>query len=249
MTTSNGLAITDNTNQAEARVGSPVRARKKSPPGGRSSLRGEQQRSIESRTSILEAALAEFADRGYDATSIRSIGERAGLHFTLVTYHFKNKRKLWEAAISHFFEEINDSWQTEMATLASVDPLDLLRHQFHSFLKFTVRYPNFHRALLQENRHSSPRLEWVIRYFVKPIMDATIPNIVKAQKNGSIQKCDHVLFYYMILGACAALSANAGEIEQSSDLDTKSDTTIAEYWNIIDSIIFHRTGPDNAPAG
>lgn len=129
-----------------------------------------------------------------------------------------------------------------MATQASDDPLDLLRHQFHSFLKFTVRYPDFHRALLQENRHNSPRLEWVIQYFVKPIMDATIPNIVKAQKNGLIQKCDHVLFYYMILGACAALSSNAGEIEQSSDLDTKSDATIAEYWSIVDSIIFQRVG-------
>lgn len=248
MTTTEGLAISGNVSASDPRSGTSHKSRKRLPPGGRSSQRGEQQRSIESRTSILEAALAEFADKGYDATSIRSIGERAGLHFTLVTYHFKNKRKLWEAAISHFFEEINDSWQSEMAQLKSDDPLDLLRHQFHSFLKFTVRYPNFHRALLHENRHNSPRLEWVIRYFVKPIMDATIPNIVKAQKNGSIQKCDHVLFYYMILGACAALSANAGEIEQSSDLDTKSDATVSEYWNIIDSIIFHRTDSTSVQA-
>ncbi len=231
------------TDKASPRTG---RSRAKSPPGGRSSLRGEQQRSIESRNAILVAALSEFADKGYDATSIRSIGERAGLHFTLVTYHFKNKRKLWEAAVSHFFEEINDSWQSEMATMSSDDPLDLLRHQFHSFLRFTVRYPDFHRTILHENRHNSPRLDWVIRYFVKPIMDATIPNIVKAQKNGSLQQCDHVLFYYMILGACAALSANTGEIEQSSDLDTKSEATISEYWNIIDAIIFKRIAPASA---
>lgn len=211
---------------------------KKTPPGGRSSVRSEQQRSIDSRNAILEAALAEFADKGYDAASIRSIGERADLHFTLVTYHFKNKRKLWEAVISHFFEEVNERWQLQMAEIQSDDPLERLRHQYRSFLEFSVKYPNFHKALLQENRANNPRLEWVVRFFVKPIMDATIPNIVKAQKRGDLIECDHILLYYLLLGACATLSGAGGEIMLLTDLDLNSDAVIDEYWSMIEALIF-----------
>lgn len=201
-------------------------------------MRGEQQRSIESRIAILDAALAEFAEKGYDAASIRTIGERAGLHFTLITYHFKNKRKLWEATISHFFDEMNDRWQKEMATMESDNPLDILRHQFHSFLKFSLKFPNFHRAILQENRTNSPRLEWVIKYFVQPLMSASVPNIVKAQKAGDLIRCDYVLLYYLLLGACAAPAAMAGEIAQVSDIDLEDDARIAEYWGIVEAMVF-----------
>lgn len=216
-------------------------AAKRTPPGGRSSVRSEQQRSIESRFAILNAALAEFAEKGYDAASIRSIGERAGLHFTLVTYHFKNKRKLWEAVISHFFEEVSERWRETMAEMRSDDPFERLRHQFHSFLMFSVKYPNFHKALLQENRANSPRLDWVMKYFVKPIMDETVPNIVKSQKEGKLIEGDYVLIYYLLLGACVTLSAMGAEIGVASDLDPASDATIAEYWSIIEAIIFDRS--------
>ena len=230
---------------AEKQPNDPKRSRK-SPPGGRSSVRSEQQRSIESRSAILEAALAEFADKGYDAASIRTIGERAGIHFTLVTYHFKNKRKLWEATISHFFEEVSERWRIEMATMQTQDPFERLRHQFHSFLKFSVKHPNFHRALLHENRMNSPRLEWVIKYFVKPIMDATIPNILKSQKEGLLIEINSTLLYYLLFGACAALSSAAGEISEASDLDIQSDATISEYWHIIDTVVLNRLRPESA---
>lgn len=215
--------------------------REKSPPGGRSSLRGEQRRSIESRITILEAALGEFAEKGYDAASIRSIGEKAGVHFTLVTYHFKNKRKLWEATIGHFFDEVSNLWQKEMSHLDSETPIDRLRHQFHSFLRFSLKYPDFHKALIHENRPDSPRFEWVIRYFVKPMMDATIPNISSSQKAGDIAECDTTIFYYLAIGACAALSSMAGELSLIGNIDTKSDDVVDEYWNIVDSLIFSQT--------
>jgi len=40
--------------------------------------RAEQQRSIETRASILNAAIAEFAERGFEGASIRAIADRLG---------------------------------------------------------------------------------------------------------------------------------------------------------------------------
>lgn len=209
----------------------------KSPPGGRATLRGEQQRSIDARLRILSAALSEFAEKGFEAASIRSIGERAGFHFTLVTYHFETKERLWEEAIAHSFEEISARWQAEMSKLSSDDPLVLLRHQFHSFLNFTVEYPDFHRVMIQENHDRGPRMKWVMQYYVKPIMDAVFPNIAKAQKAGRIEKCEYVLFYYMLIGACTGLSSMGGEIKFAADLDPADPSTVSEYWRIVESIL------------
>src|ERR1700681_1097658 len=57
--------------------------------------RAEQQRSLETRTSILNAAIAEFAERGFEAASIRAIADRLGLQHPLITYHYRSKDILW----------------------------------------------------------------------------------------------------------------------------------------------------------
>ena len=60
--------------------------------------RAEQQRSLETRASILNAAIAEFAERGFEGASIRAIADRLGLQHPLITYHYRTKDILWRAA-------------------------------------------------------------------------------------------------------------------------------------------------------
>jgi len=69
-------------------------------------------------------------------------------------------------------------------------------------------------------------------------MHATFPNILKSQKDGLLIGCDSVLIYYLLLGACAALSSMSGEIMEATDLDIQNNDTIEEYWGIIDAIVF-----------
>src|SRR5438128_918554 len=83
-------AAGDHTKSAAKGKPAPTEAKEKPP-------RREQQRTIETRRAILDAALNEFAERGFEGASVRRIGERAGLEYTLITYHFKNKDTLWRA--------------------------------------------------------------------------------------------------------------------------------------------------------
>src|SRR5690348_5898595 len=77
---------------------------------GRPKKRAKQQRAINTRRAILNAALAEFAERGFDAASIRVIADRTGLQHPLITYHFRNKDFLWRAAAEYAFEQIREEW-------------------------------------------------------------------------------------------------------------------------------------------
>ena len=52
-----------------------------------------------SRSGILDAALACFTERGYHATSIDAIAERAGLSKGAIYWHFAGKRELFLALV------------------------------------------------------------------------------------------------------------------------------------------------------
>jgi AcrR family transcriptional regulator len=53
---------------------------------------------------ILEAARAEFAERGYDKTSIRGIAKTAGVDPALVHHYFGTKDEVFAAAVEISFE-------------------------------------------------------------------------------------------------------------------------------------------------
>jgi TetR/AcrR family transcriptional regulator len=98
-------------------------AKKTSPATARRSRprRAEQQRSIETRASILDAAIAEFAERGFVGASIRAIADRLGLQHPLITYHYRSKDILWRAA-EHAFARIRGEWDVSAPEGANLSP-------------------------------------------------------------------------------------------------------------------------------
>ncbi|WP_175408990.1 TetR family transcriptional regulator [Streptomyces sp. TRM64462] len=56
------------------------------------------------RERILEAARTEFAERGYDKTSVRGIAKAAGVDAALVHHYFGTKDEVFAAAIEVSFE-------------------------------------------------------------------------------------------------------------------------------------------------
>ncbi|MGC4947134.1 TetR family transcriptional regulator [Streptomyces sp. DT224] len=58
----------------------------------------------DARTRILEAARTEFAERGYDKTSVRGIARAAGVDPALVHHYFGTKDEVFAAAIELSFE-------------------------------------------------------------------------------------------------------------------------------------------------
>ncbi|MEU5717097.1 TetR family transcriptional regulator [Streptomyces sp. NPDC020403] len=58
----------------------------------------------DARTRILEAARTEFAERGYDRTSMRGIAKAAGVDAALVHHYFGTKDEVFAAAVELSFE-------------------------------------------------------------------------------------------------------------------------------------------------
>ncbi|MFJ9411694.1 TetR family transcriptional regulator [Streptomyces sp. NPDC101393] len=80
------------------------------PPGGTPAprrrgrpARAESAEGPGTRERILAAARTEFAERGYDKTSVRGIGKAAGVDAALVHHYFGTKEQVFEAAIELTF--------------------------------------------------------------------------------------------------------------------------------------------------
>src|ERR1700722_18699992 len=200
--------------------------------------RAAQQRSIETRTSILNAAIAEFAERGFDGASIRAIADRLGLQHPLITYHYPSKDILWRAAAEHAFAQIRAAWDISAPENSDLPPLARLREEYATLFRYTVAFPEFHRFMRQEALTNNPRLKWVAETVLTPLLGRLIPQIVAAQKEGLLPAVDPTLFHYMMVSLAATLSGFGPEMQVTSGLSAENAKVIDAYWRLVDETVF-----------
>src|SRR6266481_4836327 len=221
---------------------SPVRSRAK--PTSRRARpkrkRREQQRAIDTRTIILEAALTEFAQRGFDGASTRRIGDRLGIQHPLITYHYRTKDILWRAVAEYAFAEIRETWDIRIPPDSSLSAVDRVREEFRAFLQFTIQHVDFHQFMLWESMPGSSRLKWLVKNMLQPTMNRLVPQIAEAQKDGDLPAGDPILIYYMLIGCMSVLSSLRDEMRATSGLDGTDSAVTESYWRIVDATIFGR---------
>src|ERR1700740_3187716 len=149
---------------------------------GRPRKRAEQQRALETRGAILDAAIAEFAARGFEGASIRAIADRLGLQHPLITYHYRSKDILWRAAAEHAFAQIREGWDTSAPEESGLSSLARLRQEYTTLFRYTVAFPEFHRFMRQETLTNNPRLKWVAETVLAPLLARLLPQIIEAPK-------------------------------------------------------------------
>lgn len=66
---------------------------------GVSGTEGRRRDAEQSRAALLEAAQVLFSERGYEATTLRAVAERAGLDAALVARYFGSKANLYAATV------------------------------------------------------------------------------------------------------------------------------------------------------
>lgn len=69
------------------------------------------------RTQILDAAEALFAERGFDGVSVRDVASGAGVRLGLATYYFETKLALFEAVIARRTQILNERRRTALEAM------------------------------------------------------------------------------------------------------------------------------------
>src|SRR6266542_6770231 len=205
---------------------------------GRPRKRAEQQRSLETRGAILDAAIAEFAERGFEGASIRAIADRLGLQHPLITYHYRCKDILWPATAEHAFAQIRTEWDISAPEGFDLSPLARLRQEYTTLFRYTVAFPEFHRFMRQETLTNNPRLKWVAKTVLAPLLGRLLPQIVAAQRQGLLPAVDPILFHYMMVSLTATLSEFGPQMQDTSGLFSEDPKIARAYWRLVDETVF-----------
>jgi TetR/AcrR family transcriptional regulator len=206
----------------------------------RTRKRAEQGRSRATRLSILKAALSEFADRGFEAASIRSIAERTGLQHPLITYHYPTKDALWRATAEYAFEQIREKWDKSGPELAGAAPIDHLRAEYRAVFDYTAAFPEFHRFMRQEAKYDNPRLRWVAETVLAPLIDRLLPQIRAAQRDGDLPAIEPIVFHYMMISLTAMLAGFGPEMRVTSRVRPEAAAIVGSYWRHVENMVFGR---------
>jgi AcrR family transcriptional regulator len=86
---------------------------------GTSGRRGPYSKSAETRQRIVDAAIAEFAENGYNSGSTQRIATRAALSSAQIFYYFPKKEDLLHAVLEH-----RDAISDEIVAAGSGEPED-----------------------------------------------------------------------------------------------------------------------------
>ena len=97
---------------------------------------------------ILGEAVRQFAECGYEGTSIATVAERAGLSKQNLMYYFPTKQALYQRVL----DNVLDDWLARMASLADPgkDPGDVLRAYVRAKLTFSREQPLASRVYAME---------------------------------------------------------------------------------------------------
>src|ERR1700730_15860284 len=200
--------------------------------------RRKHKPSMGTRPSILNAAIAEFAERGFEGASIRAIADRLGQQHPLITYHYRSKDILLRAAAEHAFAQIRSEWDISAPEGSDLSPLARLRQEYSTLFRYTVAFPEFHRFMRQDTLTNNPRLKWVAEAILAPLLGRLLPQIIKAQKQGLLPAVDPILFHYMMVSLTATLSEFGPEMQVTSGLSSENPGVVEAYWRLVDEMVF-----------
>jgi TetR/AcrR family transcriptional regulator len=110
-----------------------------------------------SRRALLNAAVAEFAEKGLAGARVDEIALRAGVNKQLVYHHFGNKDDLYRAALEEVYAGIRNREQA--LQLADLPPVAAMERLVGFSFDYLAEHPEFIALLNDENRQGARHLQ------------------------------------------------------------------------------------------
>ena len=133
---------------------------------------------------LLDAATVQFAEKGYDATSISGIARAAGVSDGLIYRYFTDKRALLSAVLERLFEKIIER------TLIAVESVEGVEKQLEQFiasqLSIFQEEPDLCRLYIRELRNSTSFRGSPLFDMTKQYTDLMVKVVEDGVKSGEV---------------------------------------------------------------
>jgi AcrR family transcriptional regulator len=143
---------------------------------------------VENRARILEAAIAEFASRGYEGASMDKIAAGTDTTRALINYYFGSKEKLYLAVLERVYAEIRAA--EDGLDLEPLAPVDAIRRIVEFTYDYYVAHEYFVRLVVAENQAKGRHMKRLpsLRTVNRPIVDMLANVIARGQAEGAFRR-------------------------------------------------------------
>lgn len=107
------------------------------------------------RETIFEAAIEEFASKGFGGASTQAIAQRAGLTKPQLHYYIESKEELYKNILLNILEDWN---QIFLGATAEDDPAKVLKAYIHNKVEYSIKNPKASRLFTTEIANGAPHL-------------------------------------------------------------------------------------------
>jgi AcrR family transcriptional regulator len=140
------------------------------------------------RARIVQAAIDEFAARGFKGASMDAIAARTHTTRALINYYFGAKEKLYIAVLEQVYGEIRDA--EAKLDLDHLAPVDAVRRVVEFTDNYYVAHEGFVHLVVAENQAKGRHLRKskTMRTLNRPIIDRLARVIERGQKAGRFRR-------------------------------------------------------------
>jgi AcrR family transcriptional regulator len=169
----------------------------------------------ERKQQLVDAAMVLFAERGYAATRISDICERAGVAKGLFYWYFPTKLDLFSELVRSMRHRLRRAQADAMDTAA--DPIERVRQGTTASVKFMAEHATY--FTLVDVERSDPSIADAVRSGSEVYLDDVTALVAAAQQAGQIPDADPRVLALGVLGAVSSFSNawRSGHIEMSAD--------------------------------
>ena len=107
----------------------------------------------QTRRAILDAAIAEFSEKGFAGGRVDDIAARTSTTKRMIYYYFGGKEQLYAEVLEHLYGGMRDA--EAALNLAALTPLEALRRMVETTFDHHAAHPEFVRLVSVENIHEA----------------------------------------------------------------------------------------------
>lgn len=186
---------------------------------------------MKARPKLLEAAISEFAENGFEGASTASIARRAKVPQPLVHHHFGSKEELFRTVLDALFDEFRSAVFDKDG--APGEPFTMLRR----LIVFTARRPELARIWMIEGMRRGPHAEYVIEKHIRPLTEAMKPLLRSAAESGQFPAIDEMMLLYAVQGLGSFPFLVTEQVRRLSGADARSAEFAERYADAVLAIL------------
>ncbi|MDG2449710.1 MAG: TetR family transcriptional regulator [Saprospiraceae bacterium] len=193
------------------------------------------------KTAILEIALQEFANKGFDGVRQKIIAEKAGIANSLMNYHFESKDDLWKQCVMQLGKRLEKRNAEVQAYFKDLHGIAALKAYTRQFIYFSAEHPEFYKVIFHEMCTQTDRADWLVETILRPLHDVFGGSQVSmASGKEEFRGIPSANISSIIIGASNVFFIHAFQMKKMYNTDPFEKDEIEKHADIVIDILFSK---------